>query len=173
MLGGWSSTIDPIQLADKGASVAGELPLKGMPRLIEMCWDDQGSVNVDLQFIRDPGDGLRAMRGRIVARVGLTCQRCMERLDIELSAEPHLLLLKPGERNDLVERGDALVIEHPVKLSDLVEDELLLEVPMVPMHSADQCRPKSVTAATPGAEKKKDTEANPFSVLERLKHRDH
>src|SRR5690606_37630152 len=36
MLGSWSSIIDPIQLADKGARLEGELPVKGLSRLAGM-----------------------------------------------------------------------------------------------------------------------------------------
>lgn len=171
MLGGWSSTIDPIQLADSGAHLTGELPLAGLQRLIEVCSDAQGSVSVDLHFTRDPTGGLRALQGRITAHVGLTCQRCMQRFETELTSEPHLLLLRLGERDDLVEQSDALVIEQPMTLGDLVEVELLLEVPMVPMHPADLC-PAQVVAAAPVVQRKEAGETSPFSVLEQLKRRD-
>lgn len=162
--------VDPIQLAEKGARLTGELPLSGMRRLVEMCADEQGSVSVDLQFERDPSDGLRLMRGRIDARVGLTCQRCMERLDVELTTEPRLALLTPGEHEHLLEAGDALVIEQPLTLGELIEDELLLEVPMVPMHVSAECPAQSLMAADEG--EPKGTRANPFSVLGKLKQTD-
>jgi uncharacterized protein len=171
MFGGWSTTIDPIQLADKGARLTGEIPLKGMRRLVEMCRDERGTVIVDLHFERDPSDGLRVMRGRVDARVGLTCQRCMGRLDVELHTEPRLSLLKRGEREDLLETGDALLVEHPMPLGLLIEDELLLEMPMVPMHPADQC-PAPRGAMVDEAKKKEAARPNPFSILEKLKHTD-
>jgi uncharacterized protein len=129
MLGGWSSTIDPIQLADKGAHLSGELPLKGMSRLLDMCRDDDGSVSVDLHFERGSADGLR------------------------------------GEREDLLESGDALVVERAIALGELVEDELLLELPMVPMHAGSEC-PAGDSASGRTARR------NPFAVLEKLKHTD-
>lgn len=170
MLGGWSSTVDPIQLADAGARLTGELPLKGMSRLVEMCFDDDGSVHLDLQFERTPSDGLRVMAGTIRADVHLTCQRCMGRMSYELKSEPRLLLLRPGEREGLLEAGDVLVIEQPVALSALVEDELLLQMPMVPMHPVEHC-PTSVERSAP--KKKEKIRPNPFSVLEKLKHPGH
>lgn len=172
MLGGWSSTIDPIQLADKGARLTGELPLKGMRRLVEMCRDEQGAVAVDLQFAHDPVDNLRTMHGRLSAQVSLTCQRCMGELDMELVSEPRLLLLRPGEREDLNEDSDVLVVERPVMLGELVEDELLLEVPMVPMHALDECPARDVVAAGETEKKQETDKKNPFAVLEELKRRD-
>lgn len=170
MLGGWSSIIDPIQLADKGARLSGELPLKGMSRLVEMCLDDDGSVRVDLQFERGASGGLRVVYGTLAARLYLTCQRCMERMAYELKSEPRLLLLRAGEREELLEIGEALVVERPVTLGALVEDELLLEMPMVPLHPLDRC---PAAHATNRSEEREETiRPNPFSVLEKLKHTD-
>lgn len=170
MLGGWSTTIDPIQLAGKGARLTGELPLRGLRRLIEVCGNAQGAVEVDLQFERDPAGGLHVMHGRLTARVGMTCQRCMERFAVDLHSEPRVTLLRPGEREDLLESGDAVVVERPVTLGQLVEDELLLEVPMVPMHPADLCPARASVAAK--VEEQEAARPNPFSVLERLKRTD-
>lgn len=170
MLGGWSTTIDPIQLAEKGARLTGELPLSGMHRLVKMCADEQGSVSVDLHFERDLSDGLRLMRGRIDARIGVICQRCMERFEVGLTTEPQLILLRPGEHEHLVETGDALIIDQPVTLGELVEDELLLEVPMVPMHASDACPARSFVAAD--KPEQRETRANPFSALGKLKQSD-
>jgi uncharacterized protein len=167
MLGSWSSIIDPIQLADKGARLEGELPVKGLSRLAGMCADEAGTVRVDLQFERAPSDGLRVMHGSIGACVYLTCQRCMERLALELTSRPRVLLLRPGEREDLLEAGEALVIEHAVPLGTLVEEELLLEMPMAPMHPADRCPAGHLTN-----QESRAAPNNPFSVLEKLKARD-
>jgi DUF177 domain-containing protein len=174
MLGGWSSTIDPIQLADQGARLNGELPVKGMARLAEMCRDDVGSVRIDLQFERDPSDGLRTMRGTIGATVNVTCQRCMEDMALVLSSQPRLLLLRPGERDDLAESGNAVILDRPVTLGAFVEDELLLAMPMVPMHPVDRCpaRERVQSSARAGSATEERKPANPFSVLARLKRPD-
>lgn len=169
MLGSWSTVIDPIQLADKGARLTGSLPLKGLRRLIETCGgNEQGVVNVDLQFERDPSDGLHSIHGRLEARLASICQRCMERLDLVLTSEPRLVLLRPGEREDLLDAADCLIVERALTMGDLIEDELLLEVPMVPLHPAENCGVKLESA--PRTPKKKDpARLNPFSVLEKLK----
>ena len=174
MLGGWSSLVDPIQLADNGAHLDGELPIKGLARLLEMCRNDGGSVLIDLHFARGPSHGLRIMHGTIAARVNVTCQRCMEGMMITLTAAPRLLLLRPGERDDLLESGNALVAERPVTLGMLIEDELLLVMPMVPMHPIDGCPGKEVVRQSEhqGSELNEHKRANPFSVLARLKGSD-
>lgn len=168
MLGSWSSIIDPIQLADKGARLEGELPVKGLSRLAGMCADDAGMVRLDLVFERSPVDGLRAMRGTIAAHIYSTCQRCMERFALELKSEPRVLLLRPGEREDLLDAEEVMLVEQPLTLGTLVEDELLLEMPMVPMHPADRCPSGHLTRQ----ESREAAPSSPFSVLEKLKHRD-
>lgn len=177
MLGGWSSTIDPIQLADKGARLSGELPIKGMSRLAEMCRDDRGSVHIDLQFDRAPSDGVRIMQGTITADVDVTCQRCMGSMRCTLTSLPRLVLLRPGEREDLLDSGDARVVDQPLTLGSLVEDELLLEMPMAPMHPTEDCPAKQVIEEWRGHESQSEPEqakpTNPFTVLQKLKHSNH
>lgn len=172
MLGGWSSIIDPIQLAEKGARLSGELPVKGMARLAEMCRDNEGSVRIDLQFAHNPIDGLRTLNGTIDARINVTCQRCMESMTLSLSIRPHLLLLRKGERDELMEGGNALAVERPISLGSLVEDELLLSMPMVPMHPIKSCHAQVARESPrqPESESNKKKHAKPFAVLAALKN---
>jgi len=174
MLGGWSSIIDPIQLADKGSRLAGELPVQGLSRLGEVCRRDVGRVRIDLQFEHDPGDGLRVMHGAIEASVFVACQRCMDEMELTLALSPRLVLLRPGERDDLVEGGNALLVERPITLGTLVEDELLLSMPMVPVHPIEDCRVRDIVEqpALAGDEKKEKKRENPFSALAALKRPD-
>ena len=65
-------------------------------------------------------------------------------MTLELHADTRLLLLRPGVRTDtLAQEVEALTVDRPVSLSELVEDELLLMLPMVPMHPLDACPAKS------------------------------
>lgn len=171
MLGSWSSLIDPIQLAEKGARLSGELPVKGMARLREMSRDDEGSVRIDLQFERNPADGLRTVHGTIDARINTTCQRCMESMTLSLSVRPRLLLLRVGEREELMESEDALVVEHPITLGSLIEDELLLSMPMVPMHPIEDCGVQEMRESLRQMEFEPNdkNQAKPFSALAALK----
>lgn len=169
MLGGWPATVDPILLADQGTRLAGEASLESFVRLAEACLDASGSVMIDLAFERSAGDGLRIMHGTIRTRVRLTCQRCLEPMDVDLQAEPNLVLLRPGEHPELVESGDARVFERPVPLAELVEDELILALPMVPMHALERCPAKGALGE---GDKREAARPNPFAVLGRLKGRD-
>ena len=135
--------IDPMQLAEKGAHLAGTLSCKSMTRLTQACLDADGEVAVDLQFGRDPNSDVSELHGTLRTAVRIACQRCLEPMVLELRTDTRLLLRRPGERPGAsAEEAEVLTIDRPVSLSELVEDELLLVMPMVPMHPLAVCPAK-------------------------------
>lgn len=166
------ASIDPIQLAERGARLTGTLLLKNMPRLAQTCRDGSGDVFVDLSFERGEGEEVFLMHGTLNVRLHVTCQRCLEGMDLELEASPWFILRRSGDRPGMPDdEPDILVADRPLLLSALVEDELLLALPMVPMHELSRCPARGYAAEKAGAgpndaEKEKK---NPFSVLSRLK----
>ncbi len=155
MSGRLPEQIDPIRLAEAGTRLVGELPLDAFPRLREQCRPGAtaGPVAIELLF-EQVGQGMRLMRGRLRVRLGLDCQRCLNALTVDLEATPFLQLLIPGESPTGTE-AEALVVEGPQRLSELIEEELLLVMPMVPMHAEGDC-------IAPLAPEKKPS---PFAVL--------
>jgi uncharacterized protein len=155
--------IEPILLAEKGAQLVGSLPLKAMARLAEASLDGGGEVQVDLRFGHAEVGKVYEMTGRLRATVHVACQRCLEPMELPLEADVRLLLLRPGERPEgLAPEVEALVVDKPLRLSELVEDELLLAMPMIPMHPADVCPAKDFVKSAAPADK-------PLSGLSRLK----
>jgi uncharacterized protein len=166
------ATIDPIQLAERGARLTGTLPLKGMARLTQNCLDEAGGVHVDLVFERGEGQEVFLMHGRLRADLHLTCQRCLEGMDLTLEASPWFILVKSdASRDTLEDQPDFLVADKPLSLSALVEDELLLALPMVPMHERSRCpaRVYVTTGADSGLKQAEEENRSPFSVLSSLK----
>jgi len=166
------ATIDPIQLAARGARLTGTLPLKSMPRLAQTCLDGSGDVFVDLSFERGEGEKVLLMRGTLRVNLRVTCQRCLDGMDLQIEAAPWLLLLRPEEGQDrLDDETDILVTDKPLSLSALVEDELLLALPMVPAHALSEC-PAKVYARkemSGGRQEADGEKKNPFAVLDGLK----
>lgn len=163
------ATIDPIQLAERGAHLTGTLPLRNMPRLAQGSLEGSGDVSVDLAFEREEGQQVFIMHGTLRVPLRVTCQRCLEAMDLVLETAPWLVLLKSAERLEQQE-GDAdiLVADKPLPLSSVVEEELLLALPMVPMHAPDRC-PVKVRAASVTPKPAVREGKNPFLVLGRLK----
>ena len=159
------AVIDPLRLADEGARLCGELKLQGMPRLTGLCADAQGMASIDWQFERS-AQGLRQMHGSVRATVRVICQRCLQPFALTLGTDTRLVVLNPGETG----ANEADVLEaKPWLLSELVENELLLAMPMIPMHAPGECQ-----ARVPGSSDKagRSDRRHPFAVLGKLKHGD-
>lgn len=156
------AVIDPLRLADEGARLCGELKIQGMPRLTGLCADAQGTASIDWQFERST-QGLRQMYGPVRATVRVICQRCLQPFTLTISADTRLVVLNPGETGA---NDEADVLEaKPWPLSELVENELLLAMPMIPMHAPGEC-----PAGIPGAgEAGRSDRRNPFAALGKLK----
>ena len=166
------ATIDPIQLAERGARLTGTLPLKGMSRLAQNCLDESAEVFIDLSFERSVGEKVLLMHGSLRVRLRTQCQRCLEDMDLGLEASPNLVLLRPSAAQDIGgDDVDSLVADKPVSLSSLVEDELLLALPMVPVHEVNQCPARKFVAdkASTQIRKVKGKKKNPFAVLSAMK----
>lgn len=169
MLNSLPATIDPIRLADEGARLTGSIPVRALRRLAGITIENGAEVQVDLQFERT-AQGQREMHGRISARVALACQRCLEPLTLDITAAPLLLFARAGEPGaGLPEDTEQVVVSKPLVLSDLVEDELLLALPMVPTHAETECRTRGYQPVAGAAAENERT--GPFASLGRLKKR--
>lgn len=158
--------IDPIRLADEGVRLCGTLPGSELARLRGLVLPDSRPepVAVDLKFERT-GQGVRRLHGTIRTQVEMACKRCLQPLTIEIVAQPLILLLEPNEAEP--DDGETLVVDAPLSLAELVEDELLLAMPMSPGHGEGECAVAfPVTAGkAPAGEKI----VNPFDELRGFK----
>jgi uncharacterized protein len=74
------------------------------------------------------------------------------------------------EANSLPERYEpAMAAEGNLALRDLIEDEIILNLPIIPRHEPDECKAKFPLADDSGWDQGKGE--NPFQVLESLKHK--
>jgi uncharacterized protein len=157
--------IDPVRLADKGARLVGHLPIASMCRLIEACPGEHGIAAIELRFGRDT-EGRREMEGRIAATLHLQCQRCLGTVLTSIETRSRLFLVQSSEEEARVPpEADWLRVEGPHALSDLVEEELLLALPMMPLHEDAGCG----GANEPEGEEAIMAQSNPFAVLSKLK----
>lgn len=101
------------------------------------------------------------------ARVHRTCQRCLQPVELELHVDRRLRFVADenlAAELDADAEEDVLALERALDLHELVEDELLLALPMVPRH--DPCPQPLPTPGMPAGEAQADTAAaHPFAVL--------
>ena len=81
----------------------------------------------------------------------LTCQRCLEPLDLELAPELRVAFTDGGEaagRAELAAGYEPMQCDGRIGLTTIVEDEILLALPDFPMHQTGPCTAPG-TADTP------------------------
>lgn len=162
--------VDPRKLADRATTLEGAWPLVQFSRLCEQLVSDAGSVQARLEFGRDE-QGLIVMRGTLEVEVQMVCQRCLEPVLLPVRSEFVYAVLREGASADGVPKAyDALELgEDPLDLLELVEDELLLALPIVPAHDPDDCQHPAGFAAAPEPSVEEVPRSNPFDVLAQLK----
>lgn len=169
--------IDPFRMAETRRLLEGKYALNDMTRLGESLQDTEGEVSVSLEFGID-NEGIRFIRGRVQAEVSLICQRCLEVMRYPIDSEFVLGLVRSmAEAEALPSHYEPLVVDdEPQYLRDIIEDELLLALPIVAMHEQDACRAElnlGTTKQSEKAQEEKDTGAvasdSPFAVLADLK----
>lgn len=144
----------------------GTLPLARLPRLADALVDARGECRYVLEFGRDPL-GLAFLELTLDAGLPLTCQRSLERFVHQVHVEQRLGLLR-DERQEagLPEDYEPVLLgeDGGLRPLELVEDELILALPLVPvMPGAEAIE----TGAAPPAETPR--KATPFAALAALK----
>jgi uncharacterized protein len=105
----------------------------------------------------------------------MTCQRCLKTVALPVEAKQSFRFVsseQQAESEDDDAEEDLLVLTKHFDLHALVEDELLLAIPMVPMH--DVCpEPQVFAAQDPDFELQEAAAPHPFAVLASLKVKKH
>ncbi len=167
--------VDPWRLADSRRRLRASIPLARFPRLAEILVSNDGEAVCTLGFYRD---GQRRTRVDVEVRalLQLQCQRCMEPVPVEVDARATLAVVEGNdEAGYLPDEVDPLMVDAGrLRLLDLVEDEILLALPQVPMHPAGACtvRIESVPPEEATPDKAGEAQAHPFASLSALKLRD-
>ncbi len=163
--------LDFIQTARKGSEIQGNWPVKGMKRLTELLLDDSGMVEASLRFKQE--GRLRHVSGTVSAQVNVTCQRCMQAMPLLIETEFNLALVSDESKADQLPDGfEPLILDEDNRLNipHMLEEELLLVMPIVAMHESDDCSEylyQQKTQQQTEAELKQEKD-NPFSVLKKL-----
>ncbi|MEM7708263.1 MAG: YceD family protein [Pseudomonadota bacterium] len=156
------SHVDPWRLVSSGQGFSGTWPLNRFERLAPMLAPPlDGEVSFTLKFGRDT-NGLPVVDVAASATLPLRCQRTLERFLHPLEQRSRLGLVR-DEADDvtLPEDYEPLVVsEGQVALTDIVEDELILAVPLIPASAGE-----SVDAGFGPAVEESE---NPFAKLGEL-----
>lgn len=161
--------VDPRKLADRGVTLQGEVLLADLERLCDPLSDTVGSVQAKFVFERDERNAV-VIHSDLNVEVKMVCQRCLELVTLPIHSECSYAVVKEGANTQSLPKGyDVLELgEDPLDLQALIEEELLLALPIVPAHQPEECQ-QPAGADEPESSKDEVTRSNPFSVLAQLK----
>lgn len=162
--------VDPRKFAQHEAVIEGEAPVAEMPRLASYLNEELGNVHVELRFAMDE-QRLHTISGEARGEVFMICQRCLEPVAVAVNADVNLAVVFTEEQaKNLPKYYDPLIVEaEDVELLSLIEDELILSLPLVKYH--DNCSVQTSFGDEQEAVRTQDTKTNPFSVLAQLKEK--
>ena len=148
----------------------GEIPLSTLSRLTEFLHPEndrsQARVVLKFEFNRNEFD-VPVLFGSLETCLDLECQRCLESMSFPVNADFHLMI---DASEDLVRESSLDTIysdEGFVDIFEVVEDELILAIPLFASHEERSCNEHWV-ASEPEA----TVSNNPFAVLQELKTTD-
>lgn len=152
------TVIDCLEFARSGGVLERSVGMDQLPRLADILVTTQGSLSVRLEGWRDE-QGKSWLQVNISGEPELCCQRCLGGVRFPLAISSRLQLMAPGEEwpdDDLVDdSADAITAEKALPVLSLIEDEVLLALPIAPRH--EQCESPSASATGHGA--------SPFAAL--------
>jgi uncharacterized protein len=169
--------LDVVAFAEDAAELSGRTPLQAFARLAaearaaadahEVSWSAQGEL-------RNAGhlDPQAWLHLHAQASVPMVCQRCMEPVEVPLEVERSFRFVADetvAAAEDDESDEDLLVTSREFDLPALIEDELLMEVPVVPRH--DICPVPLPMSSADAAYEEAPEPVNPFAALKALKTR--
>ena len=173
--------VDPTRLdvaafAKDAGSLEGQTPLASLERLSDSAHPDARPAAADMAHWTVQGES-RPVRGgqpevwlhvAAQARVSLICQRCLAPIETPLDAQRSFHFVSDentAAQLDADSEDDVLAMTRSLDVIALVEDELLLALPLVPRH--EEC-PQPLPMAH-GDDEADEVAPNPFAALAALK----
>lgn len=160
-------SVDAWRMVQAQRSFQGRLPLASLPRLRGALATTDGEVVFDLEFGKDE-IGVAHVRVRADAALPLTCQRTLEVFSLPVHVDARLGLIAREEDEAALPGGyePLLTADGALHLADVVEDELILALPVVPVKPGSE----QTAHAYGGAEPDDPAEqSHPFDVLRSIK----
>ena len=161
--------------AAEGEPLVSTTLLQNMERLTHEFIGLEADLPINWQAIGElrPGAGTEAdvwLHLTASASIPLTCQRCMTAVDSPIKVDQWYRFVATEEiamAEDDESEEDLLVMAPQFDLLAVLEDELIMALPVVPMHEVCPVTPQMQTGELQAAESVE--KPNPFAVLAQLK----
>jgi uncharacterized protein len=165
------SKVDIWRAVAEGVTLAGRVPVGDFSRLHSLLFgaspsDSDAAVQYELSFCRN-NDGRPVVCGTWAVVLTLQCQRCLEPVRVNLGRAVALECVGSEAAALRVRDGfdPLLVSEDPHDLSEIIEDEILLALPVVALHPEGACEAPAHRYSEVIEEVVEEEKKNPFSSL--------
>ena len=150
--------------AKKEISLSGIYQISDFPKISEIARNIKDNVRVDLSFYLK-NNKTPCVEGIIELDIVLACQRCLDDLSIALKADFNLAFVRDVQESDELDSLYEIYVIEDEELAthDLISDEILLSIPMVPTHDYD-CIDEINEQEIIG-----EKSENPFTILKKIK----
>lgn len=159
--------------ADIGFNWQGEMMPADFERLQAMLSDEQEQSAIKITAALARSSNVLSLNFDLTGSVWLTCQRCLQPVNVELTGAHNIALLEDeGQIGLLDEDDDHLLLEEVafkdghdtyLPLERLIEDEILLKIPLSPKHDDCEMEVEQI------GEIEEFEEESPFAALAALK----
>lgn len=153
--------IDNVEFAKSGRQLEGRLGLPGLSRAADLLLE----ADVGYQLTGSVGSrGELLLHLRLDGAISVRCERCLEAMGVPLTQETVFELRRDEQSisaDDMVDdERDYLVFDRAMSVADLIEDELILGIPVAPKHADCELAGRAM---------QDDGRRQPFGVLASLK----
>ena len=137
----------PRKLCNRNGSINSTLPVAKLLRLSEFLHDNHGQAEVSLSFGKDDA-GHCLITGSLKADVRMVCQRCLDATAVKLASDFAIKVAETDKEALDIGRSSANTLEQlevvrseegELDLLSLVEDELIMSLPIVASHDDKDC----------------------------------
>lgn len=167
--------VDTRKIFLQHAAIAGHVSLDRLERFKGLLASDSASIHVELEFFTDEF-GRHIISGNLHAAVEVICQRCLEPLEIVLQDDIKLAVLEDDSKAAELDADldPWICADTKLELSSLVEEQLILCLPIVSLHESTNCNSKLANAVKASSNEPDPANGtvNPFAVLQSLKGSD-
>lgn len=164
-----SDQVNAVELAGRAATLERELGLSQMPRLVEAGALEGTRVEARFEFGRF--EGRTTVNLAVAGSVWLPCQRCLRPVECPVDDEAMLAVVAddaatvPGGYESVI--GDA----ERLSLAELVEEQVLLGMPLVPLHDDEAACDAGGAQGPDDGEPPAEETQRPFANLRELLER--
>ncbi len=135
-------SINNIEFARKALEIHDMIALSQFSRLRETLASDEGTLDCRLMGSVS-ADGKPRLQLYVQGTLQLSCQRCLEPFEFELDITSSFTIVANEQaiqpESDDHDDEDYLVAETQMQVIELIEDEVLLALPLAPKHIENRC----------------------------------